>query len=133
MPEVFEAFLIQELATRINTHAQHVNFESSYDSGNRPTHFVPGPSLSFSMTAAYELTPIRSGGDPPFLVEHQESDPAQLLNEQRQNALREMNEAPFSWVFFSYVLLSCSVQLLFRRWFHVKVILVAGAGFFTDA
>ncbi|KAG6896854.1 hypothetical protein C0993_007978 [Termitomyces sp. T159_Od127] len=37
-----------------------------------------------------------------------------IINSQRRNALQEIDEAPFNW-------------------FHAKVCLVAGAGFFTDA
>jgi hypothetical protein len=81
--------------------------------------------------AAYELSSMRSAGEAPFSPVHtHDSDPAQILTEQRRTALAEMDEAPFSYVFF---LLSFPCHIHSRRWFHVKVVVVAGAGFFTDA
>lgn len=54
------------------------------------------------------------------------------LNEKRRATLAEIDSARFSYARLSFTL----VDLIDRgvhRWFHVRVCLVAGAGFFTDA
>jgi hypothetical protein len=49
---------------------------------------------------AYELSPMRSRGEAPYnIYPIHECDPAHLLNEQRRNALEEIDKAPFSYVF----------------------------------
>ncbi|KAI9567326.1 major facilitator superfamily domain-containing protein [Boletus coccyginus] len=52
-----------------------------------------------------------------------------VLNERRRAALAEIDNAPFS---YALSLFFHSISYL-RSWFHVKVCLVAGVGFFTDA
>ena len=60
------------------------------------------------------------------------------LNERRKNTLAEIDKARFSCA--SILNRSNPVRVVFDngvrahcRWFHVRVCLVAGAGFFTDA
>jgi MFS transporter, PHS family, inorganic phosphate transporter len=64
---------------------------------------------------------------------HQEQnrdDVAYVLDERRRAALADVDNAEFSYVFS---ILSLYAISYFCRWFHLKVCLVAGVGFFTDA
>ena len=61
------------------------------------------------------------------------SDPAHLLDEGRRAALAEIDNANFSQVFFILFYFPKYFIWLPSRWFHIKVALVAGVGFFTDA
>jgi hypothetical protein len=67
----------------------------------------------------------------------QHDDQVRELNEARMNALRLIDEGGFSCVATSLALIppTSSLFLTVRRcsWFHLKVCLVAGTGFFTDA
>lgn len=60
---------------------------------------------------------------------------AHNLNESRRAALSHIDNANFSFVvlllFWSYQFPCADLSL--RRWFHFKVICVAGVGFFADA
>lgn len=62
------------------------------------------------------------------------SGAAHNLNESRRAALSHIDNANFSFVLllFSSYLFPCA-DLSLRRWFHFKVICVAGVGFFADA
>ena len=53
------------------------------------------------------------------------------LNERRRAALAEIDNAPFSYALPLFS--PCIPPHPFQSWFHVKVCLVAGVGFFTDA
>lgn len=55
---------------------------------------------------------------------------ARELDANRAEALEAIDRAPFSCV---ASLLPSSARDHVRSWFHVKVCLVAGTGFFTDA
>jgi PHS family inorganic phosphate transporter-like MFS transporter len=55
-----------------------------------------------------------------------------VLDERRRAALSEIDNAPFSYVLKSSLQFLQNIHLV-PRWFHVKVCLVAGVGFFTDA
>ncbi len=55
---------------------------------------------------------------------------AHELDTRRAEALDAIDRAPFSCV--ASLLLSSAHDLV-RSWFHAKVCLVAGTGFFTDA
>ena len=56
------------------------------------------------------------------------------LNAKRQKTLEEVDTAKVSYV-LEFLLLRNSYSRTgpFWSWFHVRVVLVAGAGFFTDA
>jgi MFS transporter, PHS family, inorganic phosphate transporter len=58
-------------------------------------------------------------------------DVAYVLDERRRAALADVDNAEFSYV-FSMLFILCHLMSL-TSWFHVKVCLVAGVGFFTDA
>jgi hypothetical protein len=58
---------------------------------------------------------------------------ARNLDERRRAALSHIDNAAFSLVLFCLLLPSVRADLSLRSWFHVKVICVAGVGFFADA
>jgi PHS family inorganic phosphate transporter-like MFS transporter len=60
----------------------------------------------------------------------QRDDVAYVLDERRRAALADVDNAKFSYVFSMLPHYAVSYPC---RWFHVKVCLVAGVGFFTDA
>jgi MFS transporter, PHS family, inorganic phosphate transporter len=62
--------------------------------------------------------------------ERERDDVAYVLDERRRAALADVDNAEFSYVFS---ILSLYAISYFCSWFHVKVCLVAGVGFFTDA
>ena len=61
------------------------------------------------------------------------SDPAYLLDERRRAALAEIDNASFSQVNLFLIFFPKYLIYFSSRWFHIKVALVAGVGFFTDA
>lgn len=59
------------------------------------------------------------------------SNSGYVLDNRRRAALAEVDNAKFSYVSFqSYIIPYLFANL---RWFHAKVCIVAGVGFFTDA
>lgn len=57
-----------------------------------------------------------------------------ILDERRRAALKEIDEAKFSYVrAFDIPWHTREVDIVLARWWHAKVCVVAGIGFFTDA
>ena len=69
------------------------------------------------------LDEVRSLGDDASL---------DTLNEKRRATLAEIDKASFSYAFDLCVTKMLLISMT-PSWFHVRVSLVAGAGFFTDA
>ena len=68
-------------------------------------------------------------------VSSQEKGPKPIvyaLDERRRAALAEVDNAKFSYVSTLHTA-TFTLTRFFFRWFHAKVCLVAGVGFFTDA
>jgi hypothetical protein len=61
-------------------------------------------------------------------------DAAYAIDQRRRAALAEIDNAKFSYVLAApFVVVRPLISTVYYSWFHIKVVLVAGVGFFTDA
>ena len=60
-------------------------------------------------------------------------DATYVLDERRRAALADVDNAKFSCVSWPVSKAFLADPVAAHRWFHVKVAMVAGVGFFTDA
>jgi len=63
----------------------------------------------------------------------QRGDAAFILDERRRAALAEVDNAKFSYAVLHSFSVCQQLTFFLSSWFHAKVCLVAGVGFFTDA
>lgn len=88
------------------------------------------PSLFGYFTMANVVEQLSDHGSYPNSEKRRAPVNVTELNERRRAALAEIDNAPFSYALFPSFFVPSHLP---HSWFHVKVCLVAGVGFFTDA